>query len=450
MMSSHENQMALMLFMAPVGYQTAAWRDPNSRVEDLYHLDLPKYMAQRAEAAKMHAVFLADWLSFGETGRNPDLTAYEPFTLMGALAAATERIGIVGTASTTFMEPYHLARYFSQVDWLSNGRAGWNIVTSSTGAENFTVELPKRDERYERAYEYLDVVTKLWDAWRDDAVVADRESGVWADRDRIKPISYSSENYKVEGPLLVPRSPQGWPLLVQAGSSDAGKDFAARYAEVVFTVQANYEPGHAFYTDLKERTVRRGREASSLKILPGLMPIVGDTEAEAQEIYDVLMDYVDTDNGNERLVEMFRGSELDISDLGSDDVIPAERLLDPREAMANHDASTRYPHFYDLAVNQKFTLRQLVREISKSAGHGVITGTPTQIADHMEHWFRNDAADGFAILPPTVPVGMDRFFDEVVPLLQERGVFRDAYVDGTLRDNLGLVRPSSTMWSEDE
>jgi len=405
-------------------------------------------MAQRAEAAKMHAVFLADWLSFGETGPNPDLTAYEPFTLMGALAAVTEHIGIVGTASTTFMPPYHLARYFSQVDWLSNGRAGWNIVTSSTGAENFTVDLPKRDERYERAYEYLEVVTKLWDAWRDDAVLGDRAAGVWADRERIKTIDYASENYTVEGPLLVPRSPQAWPLLVQAGSSDAGKDFAARYAEVVFTVQASYGPSHDFYTDLKGRLVRGGREASSLKILPGLMPIVGDTEAEAQEIYDELMSYVEAEQGRERLVEMFRGAELDISDLDMDDVIPAERLLDPQEAMANHDASTRYPHFYSLAVNDKLTLRELTREISKSAGHGVVTGTPEQIADHMEYWFTNDASDGFAILPPTVPVGMDRFFDEVIPLLQERGVFRSEYVEGTLRDNLGMQRPASTMWPE--
>lgn len=447
--SHSERKMALMLFMAPAGYQSAGWRHPDSRVEDLYGLELPTYMAQRAEAAKLHAVFLADWLSFGNTGRNPDLTAYEPFTVMGALSALTQHIGIVGTASTTFVEPYHLARYFSQIDWLSNGRAGWNIVTSTTGEENFMVELPGRDDRYERASEYLTVVRKLWDAWRDDAVIADRDAGTWAENDRIRSINYASEHYRVDGPLLVPRSPQGWPVLVQAGSSDSGKNFAAELAEVVFTVQAKYESGHEFYTDLKARTVAAGREASHINILPGLMPIVGDTEADAQQTYDDLMDLIQADRGRERITELLRGAELDISDLGMEDTIPPERLIDPNRAVAEFEATTRYPHFYHLAVVEKLTLRELIREASKSGGHGVIAGTAEQIVDHMEHWFTNEAADGFAILPPTVPVGMDRFFDEVVPLLQERGLFRTDYVEGTLRDNLGLPRPASTMWAAD-
>lgn len=446
---SQQRQMALMLFMAPAGYQTAAWRHPESRTEDLYGFELPKYMAQRAEAAKLHAVFLADWLSFGNTGRNPDLTAYEPFTVMGALSAVTKHIGIVGTASTTFVEPYHLARYFSQIDWLSGGRAGWNIVTSTTGEENFMTELPSRDGRYERAEEYLRVVTRLWDAWRDDAVVNDREAGVWADTDRIRPINYASDHYRVEGPLLVPRSPQGWPLLVQAGSSDSGKEFAAKLAEVVFTVHATYDSGNTFYNDLKQRTVAAGRRESDIHILPGLMPIVGGTEAEAKRIYDELMDLVQVDRGRERITELLRGAELDIDDLDLDDTIPAERLVEPDRAVAEFEATTRYPHFYHLAVNEKYTLRQLIREAFKSGGHGVIAGTPEQVADHMEHWFTNRASDGFAILPPTVPVGMERFFDDVIPILQERGLFRTDYVEGTLRDNLGLDRPASTMWAAD-
>ncbi|MCI0995182.1 NtaA/DmoA family FMN-dependent monooxygenase [Pseudomonas corrugata] len=440
------SQMSLMVFMAPAGYQTAAWRHPESNVEELYGLALPANIAQRAEAAKIHALFLADWLSFEDTGKNPDQTGYEPFTTMGALAALTKHIGLVGTAATTFIEPYHLARYFSQLDWLSNGRIGWNIVTGTTGSENFNVALPPRQERYARAHEYMQVVTGLWDAWSDDAVLNDRAAGVWANRKRIKPLNHAGEQYKVDGPLLVPRSPQGWPVLVQAGASDAGKDFAAKFAEIVFTVTPTLPLAQDFYRDLKARTKSLGRHPSALKIHPGLMPIVGDTEEDAQRIHDELVDFVDEETGKAQLQKALH--DADLSDLDLDDLIPPQRLLSPVVADREKDANTRYPYYHHLSTEKHYTVRMLVREVMKAAGHGVVVGSAEQIADHMEHWFRNEAADGFAILPPTMPVGLDRFLEEVVPILQSRGLFRTEYVDGTLRENLGLSRPNSREWEE--
>lgn len=439
-MHAYRSQMSLMLFMSPVGYQTAAWRHPQSRVEDLYGLGLPAEIARRAEAAKLHALFFADWLSFEDTGRNPDLTGYEPFTTIGALAALTQHIGLIGTAATTFIEPYHLARYFSQLDWLSNGRVGWNIVTGTTGHENFNVALPPREERYARAYEYLDVVTGLWDAWCDDAVLNDRARGIWADRARIRPLAHSGSQYRVDGPLLVPRSPQGWPVLVQAGASDAGKDFAAKYAEVVFTVTPTLALAQTFYSDLKSRLPAEGRDESMLRIHPGLMPIVGDNEADARRIHDELIDLVDEREGLARLSRGLEGADL--TGLGWNDRIPPERLVPPVVADRTRDASTRYAYYHHLAVDERYTVRMLLREVLKAAGHSVVIGSAEQVADHMQHWFEHRAADGFAILPPTVPVGVERFLDEVVPILQSRGLFRTEYVDGSLRDNLGFTRPA--------
>ncbi|MER5805646.1 NtaA/DmoA family FMN-dependent monooxygenase [Streptomyces mirabilis] len=438
MPNAQYEQMHLFLFVAPVGYQTAAWRHTESRVEDLYSFDLQADIARRAEAAKLHALFLADWLSFEDTGKNPDLTGYEPFTTLGALAAVTENIGLVATASTTFNEPFNLARYFSQLDFLSKGRVGWNIVTSTTGEENFTIDLPPREERYARAVEYMDVVTGLWDAWEDDAVIADRERGVWARRDKIHTLNHKGEHYRVEGPLFVPRSPQAWPVLVQAGASSSGMDFAAKFAEAVFTVKPTLESAREFYSGLATRTLEGGRAKPPI-ILPGLMPIVGDTEAQALEIHDSLSDLIDRETGIRRLAKHLHNADL--ADLDLDDRVPAERLIAPDQAEAQ-GAPSRYRFFHDLAVSG-VTVRNLIRESSKADGHGVFTGTPVQIADHMETWFHGGTADGFAILPPTVPAGLQRFLDDVVPILQERGSFRTDYIPGTFRDNLGLERPKS-------
>lgn len=435
-------QMSLLLFLAPVGYQTAAWRHPDSHVEGLYRLALPAEIARKAEAAKLHALFLADWLSFEETGKNPDQTGYEPLTTMGALAAVTSKIGLVGTAATTFFPPYHLARQLSQLDWLSNGRAGWNIVTGTTGQENFNVDLPARNERYARAYEYMQVVTGLWDCWSDDAVINDRAAGEWADRQKIKPLNHSGPLHKVAGPLMLPRSPQGWPLLVQAGASDAGRDFAAAYAEVVFTVTPLLSTAQEFYGDLKARVKNAGRDPDALRIHPGLMPIVGDNESDARRIHDELIDLIDEQEGIKRLRSGLENADL--SGLDWNDTIPPERLVHPDVAVREKEAATRYSYYYHLAVERKYTVRELLREIMKAAGHGIVTGSAEQIADHMQQWFQQSAADGFALLPPTTGTCLDRILSEVVPILQERGLFRTEYVDGTLRENLGLARPQSS------
>lgn len=432
-------QMSLLLFLAPVGYQTSAWRHHQSRSEDLYGLDLPADIARRAEAAKLHALFLADWLSFEETGRNPDLNGYEPFTTIAALSAVTSKIGLIGTAATTFFPPYLLARQLAQIDFLSKGRAGWNIVTGTTGQENFNVELPPRDERYARAYDYMNVMTGLWDGWSDDAVLNDRASGVWADRARIRAVNHTSEHLKVEGPIMLPRAPQGWPVLAQAGASDAGRAFAAKYAEVVFTVTPQLGIAQQFYSDLKAKVREAGRPASALRVHPGLMPIVGNDEADAQRIQNALIDYVDEETGFNRLRKGLEGADL--SGLDWDDVIPADRLKDPQKAVAEQEATTRYPYYHHLITEKKYTLRQMLREIMRAAGHNVVAGSAEQIADHMQHWFENGAADGFALLPPTCGEALDRILTEVVPILQSRGLFRTDYAEGTLRDNLGLARP---------
>lgn len=429
------DQMTLFLFLAPVGYQTGAWRDPASRAELLYGLELPASIARRAEAAKLHAVFLADFVFFGPTGKNPaSAGGYEPLTTMAAIAAVTQKIGLVCTASTTFMEPYYLARYFSQLDWLSGGRAGWNIVTSRDGSQNFTKDLPDRDTRYEIAHEYMDVVSRIWNAWEPDAVICDRVQGIWADNAKIHPVDYKSDNFRVTEPLCHPRSPQGRPLFVQAGGSDAGRDFAAQWAEAIYAVQASMADAQSFYNDVKARGSRLGRDPETIRVLPGLMPIIGDTEADARRLYDELYDYMDIEVGLKQLSKALH--DVDLSGLDPDQPIPLERLVDPDVAIAQ-DAASRYIGYYRLATEEKYTLRQMVRHTLQARGHGVVVGTAEQIADHMETWYLNHAGDGFALLPPTSSVGLDKIFDQLIPTLQDRGLFHKEYAHQLLRDNIG-------------
>ncbi|MEZ2392084.1 NtaA/DmoA family FMN-dependent monooxygenase [bacterium RCC_150] len=432
-------QMSLFLFHNPVGRSPSSWRRSRSRVEELYGLSLAKYSAQRAEAAKLDAIFLADWLSFDRTGRNPDLTGFEPFTLAGALSAVTERIGIVVTASTTFMEPYNLARFFSQLDWLSNGRIGWNVVTSQTGDENFNVTLPSKSERYTIAEEFLDVVGQLWDGWDDDAVLVDREKGVWANTERIHKTAPKTPRYQVEGPLLVPRSPQGWPVLAQAGQSDAGIAFAAKFAEAVFTAQNDVELAQDFYARVKAQLLENGRDSNSLKIMPGIVPIIGDTEEEAHELANEIADLLPVDEGLALISEYLLGIKVD--DLDFDQPVPLERLVKP-EAVKDEKTSSRYVNIYRKAADERQTLRQLIRDTVHTESHGLMIGTAAQIADQLEYWFKNSACDGFTLSPSHMPEGLDAICDKLVPELQRRGLFRTEYSGETLRHTLGLERPA--------
>lgn len=428
--------MSLALFHTPVGTR-GAWRRPGSGVEQLYRLEPVVDEVRRAEAAKLDAVLFADVLAYGGTGADPDLNGYEPITLMAALVAVTERIGLVATASTTFSEPYHVARQISGVDHLSGGRAGWNIVTSRLGERNFGSSLPPRADRYARADEFVDVVTRLWDAWEPDAVVNDREAGVWARDEKIRRVDFAGEWFSVEGPMIVPRSPQGRPVLFQAGQSEEGRGFAAKWADVIFTAQTDIELAKAFADDMRQRIAEAGRDPELVKILPGVGFVFGDTEEEAEALD---LELTMLAGGAERIPALAREmGGIDLSGLGLADRVPAELLIDPAEVeradvgdptLFFEGSTSRYANLYRAAL-EGATISKLLRRMG---GHGTIVGTPQQAADEMERWFRAGACDGFIVSARYLPEGVDRFLSEVVPLLQARGVFRTEYAGSTLRE----------------
>ena len=437
MSASPSRQMNINLFMSPCGYQTGAWRLPGSRSDELLTLGFMSDIARQAERAKIDAVFVADALQVLEpAGRYPNPNELEPLTTLSALAATTQKIGLIGTASTSFTEPYNLARYFASLDHLSQGRAGWNIVTSFQGGENFTLGLPDHEERYRRAFEYMDVVTALWDSWQDDAIVNDKVQGHWAMTERIHKVNFKGDYYRVEGPLNIARSPQGWPVLVQAGSSDSGMNFAATYAEVVFTAQRTLTEARSFSADLKQRLAQKGRAPDKVKVLPGLMPIIGNTETEAAELAERIWDLVDVDVGLHALEPLIEGVALEELDL--DEPIPSHHLRLPEHAEGNR---SRYELFYNLATRDRYTLRQLVKVRAMGLGHLVVIGTAEQVADEMYAWFSQGACDGFNLQTPYLPGGLDAITEELIPVLQRRGLFRTEYEGSTLRDHLGLDRP---------
>jgi len=438
-MTTRDDQMRLFLFFSPVGRNRASWRRPDSGVEWLYGLEGARYSALRAEAAKLDAVFFADKLFFEDAGRNPELIGYEPLTTMAALSAVTERIGLVATISTTFSEPYNVARMLSQLDFLSEGRVGWNVVTSYDGAQNFSVPLPDKRERYRRAEDYLRACIAVWDAWADDAVVLDRENGVWADPARIRQPGYEGEFYSVRDALGVPRSPQGRPVIAQAGQSPDGMRFAARHAEVVFTAQAEAEPARRFRARLSALAAAAGRDP--VPILPGLIPVIGDTPEDAERILAELGSLVQPDIALATLSGLLLGADL--SGLDPDEPIPPERLPDPEAASASPSpTASRYAGLHRIVVEDRPTLRELLRTRATSYGHQVLVGTAASVADRMEEWFSSGACDGFTLTPSYVPEGLDRICDELVPELQRRGLFRTQYPGVTLRDTLGLARPA--------
>lgn len=432
--------MVLVNFFTPVGRVASSWRLPGSRVEDLYGLDLPLDLARMAEDAKLHALFFADILSFERTGPNPDLNGYEPLTLMAALSGLTKHIGLIGTASTTYNAPYTLARMLAGIDHLSNGRAGWNIVTSWVGEENFDQELPPKEERYQLADEFVTLCKKLWDGWSDDAVLNDRENGVWADTSKIRRVTEHGEHYKAEGPFLVPRSPQGHPLMVQAGQSPEGMEFAAKHAELVFTAKPELELAQDFYGKLKQLTRDAGRDPNTIKVCPGMIPVIADTVAEAEELAHEMSNLINVDVELPELESSL--GDVHLSDLELDETVPLERLD------ASKTKNSRFENYRRKVSEEGYTLRQLLAFRNRSGGHGFVAGTASTVADHMEQWFTSGACDGFAIAPSYIPNGFADVCTKLVPELQERGLFRTEYVDGTLRDNLGLERPVNIFSQE--
>jgi len=432
-------QLHLNLFIHSRGHHEASWRHPAASPLPLTDIRYYQDLAQRAEAAHFDSIFLADQLALGDDVAQAARTWLEPITVLAAVAAATSRIGLIATASTTYTEPFNLARQFASLDHISNGRVGWNIVTSwlAAAARNYGGDGPlSHAERYVRGEEFMSVVKALWDSWGDDAVVDDRAGGVYAREDRIRPIDHRGDYYQVAGPLNLPRCPQGRPVLVQAGSSDTGRRFAARHAEAVFTAHMEKATAQAFYADLKQLVEAEGRPRDQALILPGLSPMIGSTEAEAQRLSRELNQLADPEVGRRRLSGRFGG--YDFSHLPLDRPLSPSDFPDPEKVEA---ARSRTEVIIGLVRREKPTLRQLLASLAGARGHFTMAGTPEQVADLMEDWFTGGAAEGFNIMPPILPQMLDVFIAEVVPLLQRRGLFRTEYTGETLRDHYGLARP---------
>jgi FMN-dependent oxidoreductase (nitrilotriacetate monooxygenase family) len=432
--------LTLNLFLHHAGHHEAAWRHPGSRPEALFTPEYYVDLARRAEAAKLDAVFFADGPALGAVEHNA-VGTLEPILTLATIAAHTSRIGLVATASTTYYEPYNLARLFATLDHLSGGRAGWNVVTTSfdAAARNFGLEAhPDPAVRYARAEEFLQATTRLWDSWEDDAVVLDREAGRYADPSRIHPADFAGEHLSVAGALNVARSPQGRPVLVQAGASNAGRDFAARWAEAIFTAHQRLEDAQAFYADIKQGVLQHGRDPEQVKILPGISPFIGSTEAEAKALEQEFNELTVPAYG---LRQLSGQSGVDLTGLPLDEPVPLEIFADAGDVTDN--SRSRFQVVAGIVQRERPTLRGLLHRLAGARGHRVVAGTPEQIADTITEWFTQGAADGFNVMPPALPAGLEAFTDHVVPILQERGLFRTEYTGTTLRDHLGLDVPEN-------
>lgn len=431
----------LNLFIHGRGHHEAAWRHPAASALPLTDIRYYTDLAVKAEAGLFDSIFLADTLAAGDDVAHAPRTWLEPVTTLAALAGVTRRIGLIATCSTTYTEPFNLARQFASLDHITNGRVGWNIVTTwlVTASGNYgAAGQLTHDERYKRAEEYMQVVKGLWDSWSDDAVIDDRTAGQYARAGSIRLLSHDGTYYHVTGPLNLPRGPQGRPVFVQAGSSDTGRRFAARHAEAVFTAQMEKATARDFYADLKRLAAEQGRDPGQVLILPGLSPVIGSTEAEVQRIARELNDLSDPEVGRKRLSGRFGGH--DFSHLPLDKVLAPEDFPDPGNVQA---ARSRTEVIVGLVRREKPTLRQLLGYMAGARGHFVTSGTPEQIADLIEDWFRDGAADGFNLMPPVLPAMLEVFVAEVVPLLQKRGLFRTTYGGETLRAHYGLNRPAA-------
>ncbi|AMM16790.1 MAG: LLM class flavin-dependent oxidoreductase [Pseudomonadota bacterium] len=440
-MPKRTGHLRLGAFLYPSGHHIAAWRHPDSQADAGINFGHYVQLAQAAEAAKFDLIFLADGV--GTRGDNLDflsrtahsyIAQFEPITLLSALAAVTTRIGFVATASTSFNEPYHVARKFASLDHISGGRAGWNLVTSSSEyeAKNFNRDKHfDHAERYERADEFATVVRALWDSWEDDAFSRNKDTGRFFDPDKRHVLDHKGRFFQVKGPLNVARSPQGQPVLVQAGSSESGRALAARTAEVIFTAQQTLQDAIDFYADVKGRLAVHGRQPDDLKIMPGVFPIVGRTRSEAQEKFEALQSLVDPVVGL-ALVSGLTGG-IDLSDYPLDGPIP--------ELPETNASKSRQALTIELARRENLTIRQLYLRVAGARGHWQLVGTAQDIADQLEERFVNYGADGYNVMPPTLPGGLDDFIELVLPELRRRGLFRSDYEGHTLRENLGLRRP---------
>jgi FMN-dependent oxidoreductase (nitrilotriacetate monooxygenase family) len=426
----------LNLFIHGCGHHKAAWRHPDSSVELLGDIGYYEQLARTAERGRLDAVFFADGHSAGNVADGPGWFL-EPLTALAAMSRATERIGLVSTVSSTFHTPFHAARLLASLDHISGGRAGWNVVTSMFDAEarNHGLDrMPGHAERYRRAEEFVDVVLRLWDSWADGALVRDR-SGSYADPDLVRPVNHRGGFSRVDGPLNVPRPPQGHPVLFQAGASEPGRELAARRAEAIYAVAYDLPSAQEYYRDVKARIRTAGRTPDSVAVLPGLVTYIGSTEAEARakqrELDQLLLPA-------ESLRQLGMFIDQDCSGWELDAPVPA---LPPLDMFTGPQG--RYATILRIIAAERPTVRQLLGRLAAGGGHCTMVGTPEQLADRITEWFENRGADGFNLMPPTLPGGIEDFVDHVVPVLQRRGLFRREYDAGTLRGHLGLARPEA-------
>ena len=419
------------------GFIPSSWRLPDADPQAFIDAGHYVRVAQLAESAKFDAVFLADNAAIVEQIDFRPITALEPTVLLATVAAATTHIGVIGTASTSYNEPYNIARRFATLDLVSGGRAGWNIVTTADmpSARNFGLDaVPDHGGRYARAGEFAQVVKDLWNSWEDDALIGDKAHGRFIDTDKVHPIAHRGAHFAVQGPFNLPRTPQGQPLLVQAGGSGDGRELAARHAEAVFSAAHTLEESLAYSRAVNERAAALGRGPHAVKILPGLATIIGATEADALRRRDELVDMIPWRYSLTRLAGILG---LPVERLDLDKPLPPDIAL-PNGGNGNH---TFFQATLSLVQGKPHTVRDLIRALAGGGGHRVLVGTPEQIADEIERWFKAGAADGFNLMPDALPSGLQDFVDGVVPLLQQRGLFRREYVGKTLRSHFGLGHP---------
>jgi len=444
---SSDRKIKLNAFMRPTTIHTGSWRWPGAYADANFNFGHIKKFAQRLEEARFDSFFMADHLAVlnmpvEALRRSTTPTSFEPFTLLSALSQATDRLGLMATGSTTYDEPYHIARRFASLDHISGGRAGWNIVTTSNpdASRNFGKEDHlEHAERYRRAREFYDVVTGLWDSWSEDAFIRNQETGFFMDPDKMHRLNHEGDFFKVAGPLNIARPVQGWPVIVQAGGSDAGRQLAAETAEAVFAAQSNLEAGQAFYADVKGRMEQLGRNPDHLKIMPGCMVIVGDTVEEAKAKRAKLDSLVHEESA---IASLSITLGVDASKFDPDGPLPDD-MPESNATKSGRDRAVL------LAEREGLTVRQLAQRLGGYSGLAMV-GTPDSIADEMEEWLETRGSDGFTIMFPYLPQGLDDVVDRVIPEIQRRDLFRTEYEGKTLRENLGLPRPDNRFFAEQQ
>ena len=428
--------MRLGAFLAGTGSNMASWRHPNAVADAAINLDYYRQLTRKAETAKLDFVFFGDGLYISEKAHPNFLNRFEPLTLLAALAMDTTKIGLAATLSTSYSEPFTVARQFASIDHISGGRAGWNIVTSPLegSALNYSkAEHPQHDLRYRMAAEYIEVTKGLWDSWEDDAFVRNKETGQFIDPEKLHRVNHKGEFFSVQGPLTISRSKQGRPILIQAGSSEAGKDFASQVADAVFTGQANIDDAREFYQDVKGRAVKHGRRPEEILMLPGCNPIVGSTAAEAEQKYQEIANLVVIGDALNYLGRYF--NDIDFTQYDLDEQFP--ELGD----FARNGWESATDRIKKVSREEGLTLRQMA--LRSTTPKGPFIGTAEHIADTMQAWFEAGAADGFMMNASVLPQGFDDFVDHVLPILKDRGLFRTEYQHDTLRGNLGLAKPAN-------